>query len=361
MLQKIRIYLYPALLLLVGIAVGLFLNSRYVCVGFHFYPRSSQTLDLTGEKVTPRQFDKLSRKLPDCDITWDVPLSEGTWSSRSETITVNTLTESDVAAIGYFPKLRQVDAGNCTDYGPLLELVKCYPELDVAYAVTLGKDAFSPDAREIVVRDVPEEELPRLGCLTELRSVACAGGTDAAALMRYCHDAAIAFSIQAGDQVVKESSKTVRAGNVTAGQLPLFALLPQLESLTLTNPQASADQLLALRQQLENVQVSWSKEVCGISCFSGDEVLDISQGNVDLEEIRREIACFPEAKSIYLGKSGIDNETLAAFREEMRDTVKVVWQVDLGKKLTARTDDTSFMPVRENVYYFNDEEASHLR
>ena len=361
MFQKIRVYLYPALLLLAGIAAGIFLNSRYVCVGFHFYPRSSQILDLSGETLTARQFDKLSRKLPDCDITWDVPLSEGTWSSRSETITVNTLTEADVAAMGYFPNLRQVDAGNCTDYGPLLELVKTYPELDVAYTVTLGEDSFSPDAREIVVRDVPEAELPRLGCLTQLSNVVCAGGADAAALMRYCHDAAIAFSIQAGDQVVKESSKTVRASNVTAGQLPLFALLPQLKTLELTNPQASADQLLGLRQKLENVQVSWSKEVCGVSCFSGDEVLDISQGKVDLEEIRREIACFPEAKSVYLGKCGIDNETLAAFREEMRDTIKVVWQVDLGKKLTARTDDTSFMPVRENVYYFNDEEAYNLR
>ena len=361
MLRKIRMYLYPALLLLAGIAAGLFLNSRYVCVDFHFYPRSSQSLDLTGDEVTVQHFDKLTRKLPDCDITWDVPLSEGSYSSLSQAITVDVLTQEDVAAIGYFPNLRQVDASNCTDYGPLLELVKNYPELEVAYTVTLGKDSFAPEAREIEVRDVPEEELPRLGCLTQLKAVVCAGGADAAALMRYCHDAAIAFSIRAGDQIVKENSKIVRACDVTAQQLPLFALLPKLETLELTNPQANASQLLDLRQQLENVQVSWSKEVCGIACFSGEEALDLSQGEVDLEEIRREIACFPEAKSVYLGKCAIDNETLAAFREEMRDTVKVAWQVDLGKKLTARTDDTSFMPVREHVYYFNDEEAYNLR
>ena len=35
--------------------------------------------------------------------------------------------------------------------------------------------------------------------------------------------------------------------------------------------------------------------------------------------------------------------------------------MELGEKLTARTDDTTFMPVRERVYYFNDEEAYNLR
>lgn len=361
MLRKIRIYLYPALLLLAGIALGLFLNSRYVCVDFRFYPRSSQSLDLTGKEVTVKHFDKLAQKLPDCHIIWDVPLSGGSWNSLSETIAVNALTEEDVAAFGYFPNLREVDARNCTDYGPLLKLIRNRPELEVDYIVTLGKDSFAPEVREIEVRDVPEAELPRLGCLTKLETVICAGGEDADALMRYCHDAAIAFSIRAGDQVVKENSKIVQASDVTAQQLPLFALLPKLEILELTNPQVTADQLLDLRQQLANVQVSWSKEMCGVSCFSGEEELNLSQGKVDLEEIRREIACFPEAKSVYLGKCSIDNETLAAFREEMRDTVKVVWQVDLGKKLTARTDDTSFMPVREHVYYFNDEEAYNLR
>ena len=39
----------------------------------------------------------------------------------------------------------------------------------------------------------------------------------------------------------------------------------------------------------------------------------------------------------------------------------MVWTVKLGEKLKARTDDTTFMPTRERVYYFKDEEAYNLR
>ena len=204
MLRKYRDYLYPALLVLAGIAIGIVLNHFYVCLDFQLYPRDAQVLDLTGKEVTIQHFDKLTQKLPDCQITWDVPLSGGSRSSLSETITVDVLTEEDVAAISYFPNLQQVDARGCTDYGPLLELVKGYPELTVDYTVTLGKDSFTPEVREIAVLDVPEEELPRLGCLTRLESVVCAGGADAAALQRYCNDAGIAFSIRVGGQMGEE-------------------------------------------------------------------------------------------------------------------------------------------------------------
>ena len=61
-----------------------------------------------------------------------------------------------------------------------------------------------------------------------------------------------------------------------------------------------------------------------------------------------------DAKQVFLGKCGLDNEELAALRERVRDSYKLVWTVQLGKKLTARTDDTTFMPVREHVYYFLD-------
>ena len=69
----------------------------------------------------------------------------------------------------------------------------------------------------------------------------------------------------------------------------------------------------------------------------------------------------PDAEQVFLGKCGLDNEELAALRERERENYKVVWTVQLGKKLTARTDATTFMPVREHVYYFLDDDAYNLR
>ena len=57
----------------------------------------------------------------------------------------------------------------------------------------------------------------------------------------------------------------------------------------------------------------------------------------------------------------LDNEALAAHRDQVREWYKLVWTVSCGNKLKTRTDATTFMPVREYVYYFNDEEAYNLR
>mgnify|MGYP001658709574 FL=1 len=72
------------------------------------------------------------------------------------------------------------------------------------------------------------------------------------------------------------------------------------------------------------------------------------------------MAYLPDAEQVFLGKCGLDNEELAALRERVRDSYKLVWTVQLGKKLTARTDDTTFMPVREHVCYFLDDDAYNL-
>ena len=92
------------------------------------------------------------------------------------------------------------------------------------------------------------------------------------------------------------------------------------------------------------------------------EEIDLSGAqDIRLEDLEQKMAYFPEAKLVFLGECGLDNELLAAHREQARDQYKLVWTVSCGSKLKTRTDATTFMPVREYVYYFNDEEAYNLR
>ncbi len=349
------------LLAAAGLALGLLL-SQYVMVDFRVYPRAAQTLDLTGREVTVSHYEKLRRKLPGCDIIWQVPLSGGSRDSRSRTITISSLSREDVAAVAFFPDLQTIDARSCRDYEWLLELVKAYPELRIDYSVPLGADRFSPNDRQIEVRNVPQEDFSRLACLPRLEEVICAGGADAPALMRYCHDAGIDFSIRAGDRVLEEFTRNAAVTGVTEEQLPLLELLPELKILWLKDPQAAPESLVRLREAMPGTQIHWELELGGIRLSSNQRELDISQGEVYFPEIREKIAYFPDAETLFLGlRDDIDNQVAAAFREELREKVKLVWVVRLGKKLTARTDDKSFMPVREHVYYFNDKEAYNLR
>ena len=85
------------------------------------------------------------------------------------------------------------------------------------------------------------------------------------------------------------------------------------------------------------------------------------KGHISLEELADAPAYFPDVETVFLGECGLDNELLAAHRDQVRDQYKLVWTVSCGNKLKTRTDAKTFMPVRERVYYFNDEEAYNLR
>ena len=352
-------------LLTVAVAAGVKWNlDNFVLVDWHFYPRKQETLDLRGEEFPPERFEKLAGKLPGCVILWDVPLSGGSVASNAETVTLTELAAEDLPLFGLLPELKTVDARGCADYENLLALEQALPSVTVRYDVALGDGTFDHTAEEITVRGVTGGELSRLDNMKNLKHLICAGAeTSAASALRdACGDRDIAFSVRIGEEVLGADTVEAVLQNVTGEETFLLPSLPDLERVHMVRPQATGQQLLALAENNPHLEVTWEAEVCGVLCSSETEELDLSEGNVtDLEQVDSALAYFPNVKTVFLGQCPIDNETLAAHREEKREQYKLVWTVQLGKKLTARTDDKTFMPVREHVYYFNDEEAYNLR
>lgn len=353
------------ILLAVTVAAGILWNrDNYVLVDLHFYPRNEKTLDLRGEKISVSRFEKLARKLPECEILWDVPLSAGSVASDSAQVSLSALSPEDVALFAYLKNLESVDAQDCTDYESLLALEQQNPSLTLRYRVVLGDSSFDHKAEEITVRGVTGAELSRLDNMRNLKSVICAGAeTSAATMLRNaCNERNIGYSVKIGKEVLGQEIKEVTLQDVTDTETFLLPSLPNLQKVHIVRPKSTVAQLLSLVQNNPQLDISWEAEVCGVLCSSKDEELNLSEAKVDsLSEMEAALDFFPNVKTVFLGKCAIDNETLAQLREQKRDRYKLVWTVELGKKLTARTDDTTFMPVREYVYYFNDEEAYNLR
>lgn len=353
------------LLLFVSVAAGLMWHmTHYVMVDFTFYPKDAQTLDLHGQEITVRHYKKITRRLPNCDIAWDVPLSDGRYPEDSKEITITTLTDRDVENLDYLTELETVQAKGCTDYRQLLALRNRRPEVKVIYNVALGGSEYSGDAAQIDVKDISAEEISLLACLPDLQTVICSGGQEdvIGQLQEYCHSKALEFCIRVGGEEISDSAKSVSASSVTEAELTLLQFLTDMEQLHIESPKASAESLIQLKTSRPDVDISWEAEICGELHSTQEEEIDLSAAEVEsIAQIKAAMTYFPDAKTVFLGKCGIANEELAAYREEMREDYKVVWTVELGKKLTARTDDTTFMPVREGVYYFNDEEAYNLR
>ena len=363
--KKILLMVILILAVLLSAVAGVLWNTRnYVIVDLQFYPQNVRQLDLRDQEITIRHYEKLRQRLPECEISWNVPFQDGNLSSDTEEITISALTMEDTANLNYFPNLKRINAQNCRDYDALLALWTQRPDLQVQYTVALGTDHYDVAVERVNLEQITAEEISLLAYLPKLQSVLCSGGDLATVsqLKDYCQGRQLDFQICLGEAIVPLDTKEVTVSAITDAQLDLLPLFQNLKKLHIQQPEASAQNLLELQKNNPGLTITWEQEVCGQMFPSTVEEIDLSgTKNIRLEDLEQKMAYFPEAKLVFLGECGLDNDLLAAHREQVRDRYKLVWTVSCGSKLKTRTDATTFMPVREYVYYFNDEEAYNLR
>ena len=143
--------------------------------------------------------------------------------------------------------------------------------------------------------------------------------------------------------------------NPDAGEL--FRLLPQFSAMHqvhLIQPEMKACDLFLLCDTFPQITFTWEKEVLGTVYASDTQEIDLSGIQFSsLTELEQQLEYFPRLQKLILCDCGLDNETLAAFRDRVRSQYKVVWSVQI-KTLTVRTDETTFMPVKHDVFIFDD-------
>lgn len=134
-------------------------------------------------------------------------------------------------------------------------------------------------------------------------------------------------------------------------KLPLLA---QLESVHWIQPDMEPEILLSLAAEFPHITFTWEKDVLGTTYSQDVKEIDLSGTPLSNErEVEALMAYFPELEKLILCDCGLDNETLAAYRDRVREQYKVVWSVQI-KTLTIRTDETTFMPVKHDVFIFDD-------
>lgn len=412
-LNPVLLIVLAAALLAVGIAVWFLLT--HVWVAGTFYSRNADVLDLRFADVTTADYDKLRKKAPNSEILWRIPFQGKTYDQDTDVLYVTSLTDEDVATLDYFTRLKTVEAQECTDYPQLAALAARRPEVTVEYAVTIDGREYPQDTAVVSISGITEEEINLLTYLPELTAVTAVGCRTPEQMTRlrdFCQEKGLSFALRFGTKTYPDTVQELDVTGVTDGELELLQLLPELKTLHLKNPEADPETVAQLRSTYPKADISWEVEIAGVS-FPDDTkevdlsaVLDSSAAQtaagtaagtqtaagaqtttktqtttgtaagtqstketqstapavtLDLEDLEKKMSYLSDAKQVFLGKCGLDNEELAALRERVRDSYKLVWTVQLGKKLTARTDDTTFMPVREHVYYFLDEDAYNLR
>ena len=412
-LNPVLLIVLAAALLAVGIAVWFLLT--HVWVAGTFYSRNADVLDLRFADVTTADYDKLRKKAPNSEILWRIPFQGKTYDQDTDVLYVTSLTDEDVATLDYFTRLKTVEAQECADYPQLAALAARRPEVTVEYAVTIDGREYPQDTAVVSISGITEEEINLLTYLPELTAVTAVGCRTPEQMTRlrdFCQEKGLSFALRFGTKTYPDTVQELDVTGVTDGELELLQLLPELKTLHLKNPEADPETVAQLRSTYPKADISWEVEIAGVSFPDDTKEVDLSTVlesstaqtaagtaagtqtaagaqtttktqtttgtaagtqstketqstalavTLNLEDLEKKMSYLSDAKQVFLGKCGLDNEELAALRERVRDSYKLVWTVQLGKKLTARTDDITFMPVREHVYYFLDEDAYNLR
>ena len=356
-----------AVILMLAVAAGAFFTlERFVVVEGHLYKRNESALDLREREVTCSAYDKLKKKLPGCTILWNVPFQGEKYPSFTSELTVEALTDEDVEVLDYFPQLEVLQAQDCQDYPQLMEVVRRKPNCQVNYHVQIDGRTYDQSAATVKVTKLTQEDVDAMAYLPKLHTVNAQKCYDYVLLQQLQTDHPdwnVNFSMRIGGQVVDLAAAALTVTNATAQELSgVIPAMKNLKTVDITNPHATGEELRQLREDYPNVTIRWSIQV-------GDRIVPETAEEVDLtglkltstEEAARYASCFPNITKLNLTDCGLDNETLAAFREEKRAEYKVVWTVYLGSICKARTDDTKFMPLTQGDGYFRDWNAVDLK
>lgn len=307
-MKKNRKLLAAALAVLLLAAAGwwgynAWYESRHVFIEEDVYPKNLESLDLRGTGVSLEYYEAVCSALPGCAVRYDLPFQGGFYADDTRELTITSLTEEEVALLDYLPQLSRVYAEGCRDYAQLQALQARRPECRVSYTL-----------------EILGEEYP--------------------------HDTA-QLSFEAETPSVAELETAL-------------AWMPDLESVTLMQPEMAAEDLLRLCGQYPDVRFFWEKDALGSTYTSDVTEIDLSgRRDLTLEQVEQELRYFPALEKVLLCECGYDNETMAAFREKMRPEYKVVWSMNIYG-ITVRTDDTYFMPIKHGVSEIGDYQLQQL-
>ncbi len=366
--KKVLTLLIVGIVVLLAAAVVIVMLMADMCVfaAGGIYPAHAQKLDLRARHLTVEKYEEIQAAFPDCDIRWKVPFQDDRVDCDTQVLKVDTFAEADMKNIPYFRNLKAVDGSACADASALAELSRENPDLMVLLNVTVDGKTYNQDTESIVMPDLTAEKVALLEYLPKLSYVDASGNQNIDYLLEVNRNHPqwhMTFDIIVRGMHMPGDLNVTALENCTSEELQLMLnALGKLESLKLVHPRVSGLELQAAKAEHPNVDMQWTVAVNGVDYDSDAEEVTVENMTVASVEDAMHIAdYFPNLKRFVLIDTGLENEVLAAYRDEVREQYKVVWKLYLGSKCTAMSDDTWFFPTQQRDYYFQNEATANMR
>ena len=385
-MNKRTIVIILAIIFLV-LAIGTpYLIRNYLFLDGKIYPKDLETLDLSGKplgdlsrisgfyhlqqldlrdtQITPEEYEAFQKQLPDCRIQWQVPFQGSYLPLDTQKLTISSITPEEMALLDYFPQLKTVDAAACTDYDTLLQLQAMYPDCLVQYQLELDGTVLSQDATSAELPntsgDTVAKALSYLPKLTQINAQGCQDLDSLLQLQTQYPDCAIHYTVSLCGENWPEDTTALAVSTVTAAELTqALPYLPAVNQVTVAQPIAEVDGMLALKESYPHISFTYSFQLLGKTVSTQDTHLDLSGITLNnTDALEAALPHFAALEKVDMCGCGIADADMGELNDRHPDTL-FVWEIYFGGK-AVRTDAIYFMPFQLN-YQVTDKDADKLK
>ena len=328
-----------------------------------------QLADLRNTGLTPADYDMLHAALPNCEILWQVPFQGNYLDPNSTELTISAISQDELPLLAYFPSLKSIDMTGCTDVEAVLKVKEQYPACDVHWMVPFQGGSLDSNTQELTITTLDEADISAIGYLDNLKSIDATKCTDLDAVMKLAEtypDCQVKWQVTLGGSSYSSDAATLELADADADQL--MAQLPyftNLESVTLTGNVPDNDTMYELKQAYPDVEFIWDFILCGVTVNSSAVEIDLSNIQMEsVDEVENSLKYFNKLEKVVMCKCGISNEDMDALWKRNPE-VRFVWSVLFGSA-RVRTDTIDFMPwklgyTRDGKGPMNDHDAKNLK
>ena len=278
---------------------------------------------------------------------------------QAEHLTV-VMDAGDLYTLNHYPNLKSVDLSGSTCYWAIWDFIDSHPNLDITFTIDLGGTAVDARAETAVLQpggysyDVLEENLQYLRNLTSLSlpQVTLTSGEIHALAAAY-PEIAIDYTLDLFGISVGADTTELDLTSMTSSQVDeacgKLGVMTNLASVKLSSS-LSKDDVDKLQTAAPHIVFDYSFTLFGKTISTADEEVTYknhSIGNDGEEALREALKIMDHCQRFVLDNCGLDNEVLAAIREDFRGGPKVIWRVYFGVdgRYNTLTDDDTIRAV----------------
>jgi Leucine-rich repeat (LRR) protein len=278
-------------------------------------------------------------------------IAEKTPAPKTLSVTERTDAGTLRALIAASPSLESVAiAPGALENAEIAELTEAFPEIGFQYEVAVGSRYVAPDVTELSAEGCTAEEIAAaLPYLRELKTVhlgACDPEALAAVFPLFPEGMADYSVLIFGRELAPDAETLDLSEAASPAPETLKAALPYLPALTAVELGSREDPALAaaFRAAVPELTVNCRYTFTWMDreLSESTETLDLTNVRItDVDELRRVLSWLPALRHTEMVGCGLDNETMAALRDEFPEK-GIVWEISLGYWGRLRTDATAF-------------------